>query len=63
MDVQEVKWGGQGKLRTIGGRSFMYSGRVTEDHGSGVLLLLSPAAAIAFESYKCISDYLPTGKD
>ena len=38
--------------------SFIYPGRVTEDHGSGVGLLLSPAAARALESYECISDRL-----
>ena len=36
MGVQEVRWGGQGKLRISDGMSFIYSGRVTEDHGSGV---------------------------
>ena len=50
MGVQEVRWGGQGKLRISDGMSFIYSGRVTEDHGSGVGLLLSPAAARALES-------------
>ena len=35
--VQEVRWGGQGKLRISGGMSFIYSGRVTEDHGYRVL--------------------------
>lgn len=58
--VQEVRWGGQGKLRTIGGMSFIYSGRVSEDHGSGVGLLLSPEAARALVSYPCISDRLLT---
>ena len=56
--VQEVRWGGQGKLRTSGGMSFINSGRVTEDHGSAVGLSLSPAPARALESYECISDRL-----
>ena len=42
--------------------SFIYSGRVTEDHGSGVGLLLSSAAATAFKSYECISDRLLTAR-
>ena len=62
MGVQEVRWGGQGKLRISDGMSFIYSGRVTEDHGSGVGLLLSPAAARALESYECISDRLLTAR-
>ena len=40
--------------------SFIYSGRATDDHGSGVGLLLSPAAARTRESYECISDRLLT---
>ena len=38
--------------------SFIYSGRVSEDHGSGVSLFLSPAAARALVSSQCISDRL-----
>ena len=59
---QEVRWGGQGKLRISGGMSFIYSGRVTEDRGSGVGLLLSPAAARVLESYECISYRLLTAR-
>ena len=62
MGVQEVRWGGQGKLRISGAMSFIYSGRVTEDHGSGVGLLFSQAAARALESYECISDRLLTAR-
>ena len=40
--------------------SLIYSGWVYEDHGSGVGLLLSPAAARALVSYQCISDRLLT---
>ena len=60
--VQEVRWGGQGKLRLSGGMSFIYSERVTEDHGSGIGLLLSPAAARALESCECILDRLLTAR-
>ena len=60
--VQEVIWGGQGKLRISGGMSFNYSGRVTEDHSSGVGLLLYSAAARALESYGRISDHLLTAR-
>ena len=54
MGVQEVRWRGQGKLKISGGMSFIYSGRVAEDHSKAVDLLLSPAAARALESYECI---------
>ena len=40
----------------------IYSGRVFEDHGSDVGLLLSPAAARALVSYQCISDRLLTAR-
>ena len=42
--------------------SFIYSGRVTEDHGSGVGVLLSSAAARGLESYECIADRLLTAR-
>ena len=40
MGVQEVRWGGQGKLGISSGMSVIYFGRVTEDYSSGVGLLL-----------------------
>ena len=62
VDVQEVRWGGQGKLVTSGGMTFIYSGRETETHTFGVGHLLSPAAGRALESYECISDRLLTAR-
>ena len=62
MGVQKVRWGSQGKLRISGGMSFISSQGVTKDHGSGVGLLFSPAAARALESFECISDRLLTAR-
>ena len=62
MGVQEVRWGGQGKLGISSGMSVIYFGRVTEDHSLGVGLLLSSAAARGLESYECISDRLLTAR-